>query len=211
MPNLAVGDVLSVNWNMRMAEQQILLTTHWKITDITGGGFNVEMNALFEAMNTLFDSVGEVTDCLVDCLCTDVSILSVDFQSIYNPRYIKVPLLPAQDAGTVAGNSLPPNVAHVMTLRTDVAGRDQIGNKHIGPVPPSFTSGGRVTATGNGAYAPLLTALKTPISVSAGGVDVNLDPCIYRRSDPGNSPLITNGYLQQTTRVERRRTVGLGS
>jgi len=104
------------------------------------------------------------------------------------------------------------NLASVITLRTAFAGRNQVGNKHIGPIPSS----GAVMTLGEltGAYKTLLTTLAGALmaSIVPAGIAAVARPCIYHPDGavPPNTDWVESAIVGETVRVMRRRTVRLG-
>lgn len=210
MPEITTGAIFSVNADGTLFGQQVLLTTHWKV-QVVSPTIVFQDDDLFTQLNTEFQAfdgwLKQYTGVTSQSL---ISIKQVS-QVLYPGRFIRRENTLLVDTGEVAEDSLPPNVSHAITLRTDVAGRDQMGTKHVGAVPPSFTEGGYLTEEGLSALQGLATALVKNYTVTVDGSTVTVAPIIYRRSDVVNSPFITNFIIGDTTRVERRRTVRLGS
>lgn len=112
--------------------------------------------------------------------------------------------------GTNVGDASAANRSVAITFRTQLAGRNQIATKHIGPVPDAAGTNGVV----QNAYlqlmdnlaAALLSTFNIPV---IGGATVSLRPCIFHRATGSTTPLVgyTNG---NTLRVQRRRTVNVG-
>lgn len=113
--------------------------------------------------------------------------------------------------GTEAAQPSPPNVAAVITLKTDKAGRDQVANKHLGAVPLGFYVAGILTEDAINVYDNVAASLTNTIPVSNGADEFDLIPVIYHRSGLTTSDTITQRQVNNTVRVMRRRTVGLGT
>lgn len=202
--------VISVNFDGRANGQQILLTTHWRLS-VDGGATDPDMDELFTAVDTFWRTPATgLYDTYAGCLNVTTTVPLVWFQAIHPTRYVRVPF-PGPATGLVVEGELPQNVAAVCTLQTDAAGRTEVANKHIGGIPDTFVTDGLITVAGKAAINSLAASLKTTQTVTIGAFDYDLVPLIFHRANPALSPVITRGYAQDTSRVMRRRTVGQGS
>lgn len=109
---------------------------------------------------------------------------------------------------TGPANALPQNVAVAVTKRGIVANRSGIGTLHMGGVPSAWVLNGKVIQGFSEAYTLLANALPTTIVL---GPDLTFDPVLFNRTTPADSQLIAEAFYQDTSRIMRRRTVGLGS
>jgi len=211
MPDLTENTIVSVNIDGRLDGQQILFTSHWRLRSDAWPG-DPEMIATFDAMHNLFDAVDNLFAAYGGCLSEDVTNINSKFQAIHPIRYVYQTYSFQGGVGLEAEPALPPNVAHVITVRADDTGPGNRGNKHIGGVPTTFSEAGLVTAGGLVAYSGLGSWLQTVQGIEVGPfTNIELEPVIYHRAAPSLSPKITSHVIGTTTRVERRRTVGLGS
>lgn len=192
-----------------MNAQEILLTHVYEVASTFGAG-TWDMIPNFNEFIGGIVAVGGLANVYLDVMSDEFSLNRIDLQVIYPTRYVKVSFADGSGPGTVVQNAEPPNVAHAILLRTDLAGRDQRATKHIGGVPSTFTNNGRMTAAAIAAYEILADQLVQRYTVAGTG-DTLWWPIIYHRDNPGATDYITSRTLQNTTRVERRRTVGLGS
>lgn len=100
------------------------------------------------------------------------------------------------------------NIQASITLQTDFSGRSQIGGKRFA-MTPGDAVGGMVNAGLFGLLVGLATTIRLPIIVTDGGG--TYAPTIYHRGQAVPiSTDITASFAQATTRVIRRRTLGLG-
>jgi hypothetical protein len=210
MPQITTGAVFSINLDGTLYGQQILLTTHWQVVTVTPE-ISFDDDELFTELNTIIDGVAGIATQYTSCACPNLMGIKQVSQVLHPARFIRRVDTLIHDAGVVEGDSLPPNVSAAITLRTDTAGRDQMGTKHIAGMPPDFTANGLITVAGMGAYEGLATALITPMTATVDGSAVVCAPVIYRRTAPAESPILSNYIIGDTSRVERRRTVRLGS
>lgn len=103
-----------------------------------------------------------------------------------------------------------PNTAVVITKRTAFAGRDQIGSVHLPLDPATDAAGGFVDAALKSVLEAFAAGMLLDVTGTAGGGVYT--PVIWHRdaAAPDDFDTVTNTVVQDTTRVMRRRTVGLG-
>jgi hypothetical protein len=114
----------------------------------------------------------------------------------------------ATKPGTNANAATVANDSAAITLRTALSGRNQVGTKHIGPVPDAASANGVLT----GAYLMLLDALAQKLIQSAtpaGWGDTIISPVVADLKF-GSNELVNSYIIGEQSRVQRRRTVGLG-
>jgi len=211
MPNLVEGTVIQINIDGRHDAQQLLLTTTWAIISDAWPG-DPDMDETFDAIHSFMDGIDNLFAAYAGCLSEDVTSLKTTFQAIYPTRYSYRTYSFQAGAGEVAEPSFPPNVAHAVTLRADDAGPGNRGTKHIGGVPLTFSEAGLVTTAGLTALSGLAEMLKLKQGFEVGAFNnFELQPLIAHRANISLSPYATSYTIGSATRVERRRTVGLGS
>jgi len=112
--------------------------------------------------------------------------------------------------GTHADSARTVNLGAALTLRTDEAGRKEHCTKHIGPVPESAAV--MVAGEFSAAYKALcVTFIGSLLSqVIDAAIGATWDPIIYNPGTVPNYGVPVNGFVGDTVRVQRRRTVGLG-
>lgn len=204
------GDLISVILESRANAQQLLLTTCWKL-EFSGGATDPDMDDAFTALDTAFRvAVTGLYATYVGCLNVTTDFNYVWIQKIYPTRHVRIPF-PGTGPGTNVETELPQNVAAVVTLQNDDAGRQNVSNKHIGGIPNTFEENGLITVAGKAALDGLGAALTEPVTVTVGVFDYTFTPTIYHRQNPIISPVVNRYYTQSTSRVMRRRTVGQGS
>ena len=207
---VALNDVFLITMLGRYAGQRVMLTHTYMVTN-TGPGVDdvLAMDSLLTAVRggagggDILESAYRVS------VGTNYTLEEITCQKIAGIRTVK-----RSFARNVPGNggaaSLTGNIAAVVTLRTVLAGRTQVSNKHIGPVPDvvGLVTGGFIT----GAYDANLTVTKNALLVgfTDAVLGVTWAPCIYHRGSIALPSQVTTGVVQQTVRVMRRRTVGQG-
>jgi hypothetical protein len=207
---LAINDIISVGVDSLLNGQQVLLTHHYVITAVTGTAPTVQLGTT--SIITAINGAAGLVQKLADTYSNDVLLMSIYAQKIWPIRYVRFSGTPSLDTGSVSGDALPQNVAHAITLRSEFIGADGRGTKHIGGVPSTWSVGGQMTETAYDAYAALADELVDTLTVAVlGGGQLTLKPIAYHRATPSVSALVDNWIISRTTRVMRRRTVGLGT
>lgn len=212
MPDAVVNDVLLITYKGTAAGQRILLTTTYKITVVpTPMDANVFVNAAIDAVRAGVGGGDLVETKYRACLPPEYELDSIRGQIIAPNRRVYAEQLRGVP-GTHLDTMETANLAAVITLRTAFAGRNQVGNKHIGPLP----SAGAVMVLGEltGAYKALLTTLATALmsNIVPVGIAAVARPVIYHADGavPPNTDWVESAIIGETVRVMRRRTVRLG-
>jgi len=207
MPDAADNSIVEVRLQGLYMGQVTMLTLHYRFSTIAGPW---EMTASFTNLNAIFDGAGDLFLAYSDATNTGLTDLACFYQVIKPVRYLAYKFIPTTDHGTHGAAYLPPNVAHAITLRAVTSGRTSRGTKHIGAQPTSFTEDGFLTADGLASMNGLRDQMIAEKDVNGDG-SLTAIPVIYHRSNYLLSKDIFSGDPQPTTRVERRRTVGLGT
>lgn len=141
------------------------------------------------------------------CLPGSYSLQQLRTQKINGVRSAYRPLTFVGGApGTNAGAASSANHSAGITCRTALAGRKQRGTVHVGPTPDAAAVAGILTA----AYQVTLTSLAAKMILSfTPPTSGSLVIPILRHAD-GTFDLISTAPIQLTSRVQRRRTVGVG-
>lgn len=210
MPVLTSGDTIAVTIEGRLFNQQILLTQHYTAVLVTGPGDPVQ-DVLF-ALHTRLDAAGKLYQAYALCLSSEMVGLRCKLQDIWPIRYSYIEEEPTVVTGGVLEDSMPPNVSQTITLAGITAGRGFTGTKHISAVPLSFTENGMPTIGSVGPMSALANELRASVAVvTTFASTYDFNPILYKRAAPLDSEPVVTWRLGSTTRVERRRTVGLGS
>lgn len=207
----APGDLFLVTAFGSVFGQRIMLTHNYELT-------TVNMNVLVSDIETSIikqvrggaGGTNVLEGAYLALLPADYTLDFWQAQIIGPNRFVPV-TVNRGTVGTHASGTEASNQAAVITLRTDKAGRNQVSNKHIGPIPQGATvqNNGLVQA----AYDALLTTLKTGLLSTLTDVNYGASwrPVINHHTKPiiSSDPL-TSGLNGTTLRTMRRRTVGLG-
>jgi hypothetical protein len=151
---------------------------------------------------------GELNDKYRGCIPDEVTDITYRAQWITPQRFRYTFLAVAPEAGLVAAPTMPSAVSVAITKQAEAANRHGQGTLHMPAVPQSFVTDSMVNGLGGLAYLDLCTKLILPIVLTGGQL---MNPVLFRRDDPVLSETIITAFPQATTRVNRRRTVGLGS
>lgn len=207
---IGLSDVFEVVYDFTFNGQHDLITFHWKVDSLSGAA---PTRAAFQAaLRATLDGLGELSDLVAACYVDVATNGLLTIQKIWPTRYIRSQVASGTAAGTNAGYSLPlpQNVSMALSFRGDVANPHSRGTKRIGCLGDNFITDGLVSAAGLTAMANLGNYYLAPLSVVATGTTVGLSPIILNRLAPNASITITNFIRGTTSRIERRRTVGLG-
>jgi len=113
-------------------------------------------------------------------------------------------------AGTHAATTETANQSAILTLRTALAGRQDISNKHIGPIPQDAAV--QVNGTLNAAYKTLLGNLGTAMLALLTGPATGTVwyPVVRHNTPPNSFTQVLTFATGDTVNTMRRRTVGRG-
>lgn len=205
---LLANDIVQVRWNVFSQGQAIMLVRTFKLV---GGGGN-PANDVINDLNDITDSLKPggatpITTAVLNCLPSNAQINSLTAQAIYPTRSAQWEEGLTGQTGLWDGTANVPNNAGVIVFRTELAGRDQVSLAHVGPMPTNGAVAGILTVDYVAALLALANQLVTTIEIA--GFEGNLRPVIYHRSNNTSTQLI-NVTIRNTSRVMRRRTVGLG-
>jgi hypothetical protein len=205
MPGLPFNSIIEVAFRGSLISQRTLNVFHYRV--LSPSSIPVvadEMSALTSviANNTgtnLFSSLRAVTP-------DNYFFTSISAQPIFPVRWRRSVRLTAQSGQRTEATVT--NLQASITLVTDFSGRSHVGGKRIA-LSQADTANGNVINTLQVPLNAVADACKVPITVTNG--DGTYAPCLYRRNGQGNRFTdITGAFRQDTARVIRRRTVGLG-
>lgn len=199
------GSIAEVSVEMSVNGQNCMSLFHYYLEEedpVTDGAA-----LLVELLNWFAGGGGPFT-AYEECIPDTVIDMSVYGQWITPTRYRYEIAAGGPFVGDVNSPPYPPNVSAAITKFGEAADRHNIGTLHMPAVPTTFIVDGMISAVGLGAYGGLASVLSNGFVSAAGHA---LSPVIFNRASPGDSPYIIGAFTQLTSRVNRRRTVGLGS
>lgn len=201
-----VNSILEVSIVSKLYFQTILNVLHYRVITVSGVPNTLDEQ---DAFNVDFANValGGVMDKYKKATMGLQEVVEIRSQFV-SPLRFRASKLAVSITG-LRGNNDAANQAVVITKRGQFANRRNIGSIHI-PAPGEGDIDAGVLAP---AYKPILedlaAELEQNITVTTGaGV---YEPVIYSRGPaPDNWQSIDDCLVQDTARVMRRRTVGLG-
>lgn len=201
---IAPNSVVEIAAEYVLNGQQNIALFHYAYvdTDVISDGYE----ALGQILLTLSDDMDFMAN-FGACLSSDAGDVTFSAQWIYPVRWayrvFGTLITPSGPA-----NAAPQNVAAAITKRGTIATRDAIGTTHMGAVPREWLVNGFVVQPVGEPYTAFADLI--PLDL-VDGTEVKYAPILYKRSAPEESIFIAEAFVQQTSRIMRRRTVGLGS
>jgi len=208
--SVSAGDVFAAYVIGDIFGQRTMLTLGYKITAV--GSAVSEAAAAVQIAFNLSGQVGSTVNLespLRAVLPPDWELISIRAQRVRPIRMALQELILGVN-GTHASSTEATNQAAVITMRSQLAGRKYVSNKHIGPLPQG------ATVQTNGLLTPAYKALLQDVAdkLNLVMVDVPLgmtaEPGIINADLGVNFTKFTVGIPQDTIRVMRRRTVRVG-
>jgi len=203
-----VGDIVQVAFAGRHAGQRTLNIWHYKLTAVAVGG--QDWTGYATNLVTQYNNAGGLTEKYLDCCSDEFQLEEIRVQAIRANRYSYESFPQGPDPGNVAEEALPPNDGVTITKRNEFTTRHDRGSIHMPGVPRTFVSNGSLLAAGTAAYTAFAEELKKVMLVTVLTATIDMTPVIYNRSNPLVSQPWSEYIIQATSRVNRRRTVGLG-
>lgn len=209
MATVNVGDVLEVTYQMTLYGQRLLTVLHYKVTTAP----TVVTDPLLSQADVLNEiKNGGAQDRVTvyrNCVSNNLNFDALTAQYVYPGRWRRS-TLNINVAGSVSGSAGSANIAAVIEKTTDLAGKANRGSVHVPGIQNGQYSNGLIGTTLNNNLVLLADKLITTINESGAGAGV-WKPIIFHRRFPATTSQIWNSYtIQQTVRVMRRRTVGVG-
>jgi len=201
------GNVLQLSFFGLYQSQRIINTWNLEIDQFEPEDLDYE-----EYVNALIDDfliTDGVVEKLQDTWIATYTVQEVRVQKVYPTRERAV-IRTVTALGAISGTGAPANVAAVVTKQGDAAGRFAQGSWHHCGVPSaSLTTTGGVAA---GYADDIKNALQAIVDIgSPTGFDGSTaQSVLWSPKVPARKTPITNLVAQSTSRVMRRRTVGVG-
>jgi len=210
MPAAAVNQVYRVTFNGFLHNQRTMTTFYYKLLDLPGAGGNHDDAS--NDLNTRIATAGDLQSLYRACCPSNWTLDSLWIQLIYPTRVRKI-VYNKNLAGTGANASTVTNVSASITRTGVLAARNQVGGIRV-PISPADCAAGLLTTTPFANLGALSVKMKALYGAAA---DWWWSPGFMSKV-PGQQPneripAFTEMYAafpQETSRVVRRRTVGLG-
>lgn len=201
------NDRVQVQFRGTCFGQQIILNRMYLISGDFPLGTSVNTDLQSILTSVIAGGVNDQTTPYLACLPATYTLNECRAQRIKPTRSAYSSQFPIGFVGTNANAATKPNCTGSITFRTALGGRGQHGTAHIGPAPDAAAVAGILTA----AYQTLLGNLGTPLLGSfvpplSGSLVV---PILWQRKTD-TFQLWQSFFIGQTSRVQRRRTVGIG-
>lgn len=209
------NDVIQLNIVGFIHGQEVMNTLHYKMSQTSPSVADGEtlLNALFTDM----DQAGGLLDLWAQTMPANLGGIFIELQKIYPLRYRKKVYTPTVTFGNRAASTTTNNAA-VISLHGDAATRRSVGNKHL-VTGPSDIDGGLLDPGYKGAVTDLMEQMLVEYTL---GTSVII-PIIWGKPRsaytqcgrdypalPALRTTVVGGIVEETARVMRRRTVGLG-
>lgn len=203
---LPLGAVLEMSIQGTCLGQTILNVFHYQVTTVsTTTTVSQEVTDFLSKWRNAAVANSFMANFLA-CVPENYSTVKFTGQAIFPTRYVRQSQVLA-DPGTRPATTVS-NLQASITFNTALAGRSQIGGKRI-IMSAEDSEGGIIVEALRTSLLPFCLSCALPIDVTAGGGVYT--PCIYHRNPNLGAPNnIIGAFPQDTVRVMRRRTVGLG-
>jgi len=202
---IPIGSILEVQIETRANEQRCLNILHYRVTtEGSGTGIQAEVEDFLDGVESVSGIIGSYRA----LMSTEATMWSISGQLIRNDRYARI-VHPIDDPGELSGNCTAQNVSAVITKRTELSGRWAVGSFHAACLPESAYLAGKL----KNATLILAQELADDIAETVTGPvrgGVYRPVVLHPQADHGGSTFISGCQAQETLRVVRRRTVGLG-
>lgn len=205
MAGLNINDVVSVSYRGRVLGQRTVNTLHYRITTAST---NANTLAALSSWGLAY-STGPVSPTLplLAAMPQNWVLEQIRVQRVYPVRSAYIDFQDGRP-GQIAVDAETTNINATITKRTPSGTRNGIGSFHAPAMPADGFLNGQLTA----AYDVLTNAYAVRfINPFTDAVELTQGtPIVYNRAFPGLSWDLTSTIVQQTLRVMRRRTVGVG-
>jgi len=203
---IAPDDQVLVTINSTYFGQRIMATFGYAATVVTGV---ITEDAGVDSLLNFFCGGADVAERYYDCCSESVIGGPIWGQLIRPVRFAKRTHAAFGDGTLTPASDQVSNVAAVITRRGNLATRSNISSLHVpAPADLDYIQSGVIT----NAYKVFLDLLGTQMraAITASGGDVVWAPAIINGPPGGGWTRIVQTETQLTSRVMRRRTVGLG-
>lgn len=199
---LPANSIVQVTIQSRMNNQTLLNV----LTYQTGSVASVSYATTLDDLLTQLKAAGSLIPAMGLCLNANCTITQLWAQPVYPDRLAPIFQSSGINGDQDSGYALPQNQALVIEKIGDPATRWGRGSFHLGGLDGQAISVGTI----NPAQDTLMRALADQLrTVMTGGV-VSFFPCLWSPKVPTRITRWNRYKVQQTARVMRRRTVGVG-
>lgn len=205
---LAVGTIVQITYRSEYQSQRYMLTHHYRISQTTS---TQDTDSDTGSIAIFFTNTGpnEFATKYRECLSTDTTIREVVAQPVFPQRLVQRSVNVAY-SGTGQGTASTGNIAAIITLRTQFAGRSQVSNKHIGPLATLDIGAGLTGGALQTALNELGDVMDQGIAIPADGANtITLIPVIFHKGT-GLHDVIVSHLFSTRLGTMRRRTLRVG-
>lgn len=205
---VAVGDIVQVVIQMRYSGQTYLNVLHYQSQqNWTPALYEETLEQLLATIET--DVVTGIISPYKDVVPASVTFETLTAQRVYPTRdyYVREPV---GTIGLYDGTASSGNLGATISKRSVIAGRGRTGSFHTPCLPINAAVGGVLEADYRNLLEPLAQSLR--FIQMEDGAGTGFQPGMFNPElgSPNNwAPLLTT-TVQQTARVMRRRTAGVG-
>lgn len=214
MPGMPVGSVFAVQFRGKINEQQWITSFQYQVLVQSSAASPVaDLGAIVSTMNADATSLyNKFRLCLP--ATTEVDFISA--QQLHFARSVRIDLVPTSAVGS-RGDATTPNLSAVITKGTDSGDRGQVGSIHLPGVATEDQNDGVLILGLLAAMDVLGSTMLAGFNIPASGLDSF--PVLYHpdiKDDEGHitrpwfTTRLTRWISQDTIRVMRRRTIGVG-
>lgn len=205
MAGLNLGDKVEMTLRGTLNQQRIISVFHYEVLTAST---EADTTAALLLCAQQFDSgTNNPTLALLASQSEDYILETIRAQRIDPVRSIYVDATSGLP-GTVGETSMPPNVAAAITRRGPFSGRKYVSTLHVAGIPVTGMLQGVLTAGQKTLLEVVATRLKSVWALSGDALEMR--PIILNKPLAGPSYGIEATVVQNTARVMRRRTVGVG-
>lgn len=204
---LEPDQIVQIQWRGSCFGQRIRMDLNYVVTvGVPGQPTDVTLLTILDAVQL---APTDIRTAYLACLPPQYNLDEITAQVVFPTRSAYVSFFPA--AGTVGTNvnaASVSNDAAAITRRTMASGRNQVSTLKIGPAPDAVSVAGRLTP----AYTALLASLAalTVTNVIDAASTAQMSPVIINKEGIYNGRLLRSWRVGIFSRVNRRRTVGIG-
>lgn len=210
MAAVQTNDIFQVTLVGLIHGQTTMTTFYYRVGDVGAG---LDLDQAYALTEAYLVAAGNLSSLFRGCCPTNWTLTAHWIQDIHPIRYRKE-VFTKSLAGLSTAASPVTNVAASITRVGELSGRNRVGGIRV-PIAPSLVTNGVIAA---GQLLTDLNALANEMKVGfGGGQDPTFSPgfiCFVPGQQPNQKVLSFNFnfdcFVQTTSRVVRRRTVGLG-
>lgn len=205
---MPLGSVIEASMRGVHFGQQTLNIFHYAVTQVSTTGDLI--NELDDFL-TVFAGLGAGTfrTNFIACMPETYNLTEIRAQQVSLIRSRSTSIIVAGGQQGLKSPAISANISASITLQTDRGGRTQVGGKRMATGGTDEVQNGLITPAHQVSLSAFCSNILAPINVAIGAGQYT--PVIWHRgagatvSDP-----ITSAFPQNTARVMRRRTVGVG-